>query len=62
MANAIPRFKCPVCNEYIQAIVKYSEPRTEGVRRRRECEACGARFITMETITRMARNNKSKSR
>jgi transcriptional repressor NrdR len=45
--------KCPSCSApFEDVIVKDSRPRPTSVRRRRECQKCGARFTTSEIIVR----------
>lgn len=43
--------KCPYCG-YLESKVVDSRPTDEGgsIRRRRECQACGRRFTTYETV------------
>ena len=43
--------KCPYCG-YLESKVVDSRPTDEGgsIRRRRECQSCGRRFTTYETV------------
>lgn len=54
----IAKFKCPVCNQYIASSTYESIPDDNGYKRRRKCEKCGARFVTIETIQRLAKDRK----
>lgn len=46
--------RCPFCN-FMESKVIDSRPADEGesIRRRRECQSCGKRFTTYETIERL---------
>lgn len=46
-----PKIACPHCGQYLSKVIRSQAPvDTEGFSRRRECEACGWRFNTLETI------------
>jgi len=47
------KLRCPVCGECLSRVVK-SRGGVDAVKRRRECESCGARFTTTERIDRAA--------
>lgn len=40
---------CPRCGSAV-SLVKDSRPTTRGIRRRRKCFACAARFVTIENL------------
>jgi transcriptional regulator NrdR family protein len=48
MYRSKTRFKCPKCNSIIFGSVLETRPEDGGIKRKRECESCGARFITKE--------------
>ena len=47
------KLRCPACGECLSRVVK-SRGGVDAVKRRRECESCGARFTTTERIDRAA--------
>lgn len=47
------KLRCPSCGEFVSRVVK-SRARGDAVKRRRQCETCGARFTTTERIDRAA--------
>lgn len=47
------KLRCPSCGECLSRVVK-SRGAADVVKRRRECESCGARFTTTERIDRAA--------
>src|SRR5206468_874913 len=44
-----PHMNCPFCTE-AETKVTDSRPEKDGIRRRRECLACGRRFTTLERV------------
>lgn len=50
------KFRCPVCNQYIASVVNESYPGNDGYERRRECESCGAKFVTVEKVEYVVRS------
>ena len=50
MPEATPKFICPKCKEYIKGNVIDTFVYDDSFRRKRECEECGCRFMTKETI------------
>jgi transcriptional regulator NrdR family protein len=43
---------CPECGALDYSKVRDSRPAAGGIRRRRECQQCGGRFTTRETVVR----------
>ena len=48
MPKRYARLRCPKCKGLIFGLVVEVRPYDDGMRRIRECEICGARYITKE--------------
>ena len=60
MHKPIPKFKCPACNQYVAAEVRWTKVGYKGYIRYRNCEICGKTFVTEETVTRLSRTRRRK--
>ena len=48
MPKRYARLRCPKCKQLMFGLVVEVRPHDDGMRRIRECEHCGTRYITME--------------
>lgn len=54
----VPKLECPKCGEFIISTVIDTVHKDNVIRRIRQCEECGVKFVTHETIVCTVRRRK----